>query len=128
MRAKKRVAGPVVRYSEAFKRQVLRELAEGKHSGPWAAGRAYGIAGTATVSLWMKAAGRAGLLRKVVRVESCEERDQVKGLKAEIKRLKLALADAHLDQKLEAAYVKLACEAAGIEDVEGFKKKHAGKR
>jgi hypothetical protein len=29
---------------------------------------------------------------------------------------------------LEDAYLKLACEAAGVEDVEEFKKKHAGER
>lgn len=128
MRAKKRVLGPVVRYSEAFKRQVLRELAAGQHSGPWAAQQAYGIGGSRTVSLWVKAAGQQGLLRKVVRVENTGERDRVRELKAEIKRLKLALADAHLDQKLEQAYVKIACEAAGITDVEEFKKKHGGGR
>jgi hypothetical protein len=41
--------------------------------------------------------------------------------------LEKALADAHLDSKLDAAYLRIACRAAGIEDVDGFKKKHAGK-
>ena len=39
-----------------------------------------------------------------------------------------ALADAHIDARLDAAYLKIACRRAGIEDVEDFKKKHAGKR
>jgi hypothetical protein len=32
-----------------------------------------------------------------------------------------------LDLKLDKAYLKIACRRAGIEDVEDFKKKHAGK-
>jgi hypothetical protein len=44
-----------------------------------------------------------------------------------MRELEKALADAHIDAKLDAAYLKIACRAAGIEDVEGFKKKHAGK-
>ena len=43
-----------------------------------------------------------------------------------MRELERALADAHRDLKLEAAYVELACEVAGVEDVEEFKKKHAG--
>ena len=37
------------------------------------------------------------------------------------------LADAHLDLKLEEAYTRIACKAAGIEDVDAFKKKHGGR-
>ena len=40
--------------------------------------------------------------------------------------LERALADANIDLVLERAYTKIACERAGIKDVEGFKKKHRG--
>jgi hypothetical protein len=49
-------------------------------------------------------------------------------LRKRVRELERALADAHLDLKLEAAYVKLACDAAGVQDVAEFKKKHAGGR
>jgi hypothetical protein len=55
-----------------------------------------------------------------------DEETEVKALRKRVRDLERALADAHIDLKLEAAYVELACEAAGVEDVEEFKKKHAG--
>ena len=57
-----------------------------------------------------------------------DEESEVKALRKRVRELERALADAHLDLKLEAAYVELACEAAGMEDVGEFKKKHAGLR
>ena len=42
--------------------------------------------------------------------------------------LESALSDAHLDLRLEQAYVELACEAVKIKDIEGSNKKHVGKR
>jgi hypothetical protein len=67
-------------------------------------------------------------LKKVVRVMKPDEQMEVKVLRQRVRDLERALADTHLDLKLETAYVKLACEAAGIEDVTDFKKKHAGTR
>jgi hypothetical protein len=61
-------------------------------------------------------------------VQKPEEIDEIKLLRKQVRDLKEALADAHIDLKLEDAYVRLACRAAGIEDVDDFKKKHAGKR
>lgn len=127
MGRKKQPAAAVIRYSEAFKRQVLREVQAGQHSGPWAAQQAYGIRGTNTVARWLRAAGKTETLRKVVRVESTEERDQVKELKVAVKELKQALADAHMDLRLESAYLKLACAEAGVTDLAAFKKKHGGR-
>jgi hypothetical protein len=68
------------------------------------------------------------LLGKVVRVMKADEQAEVKALRQRVRELERALADAHLDLKLETAYTELACEAAGIEDVTDFKKKHAGGR
>jgi hypothetical protein len=57
-----------------------------------------------------------------------DEQAEVKALRKRVRELQEALSDAHLDLRLEAAYVKLACEAAGIQDVGEFKKKHVGGR
>ena len=118
----------VVRYSEAFKLQVVRELEQGRFENAWAAGRAYGVKGSGTVANWVRRFGKDHLLGKVVRVMKADEQAEVKALRKRVRELERALADAHLDLKLEAAYVKLACEAAGVQDVAEFKKKHAGGR
>ncbi|MEK7993793.1 MAG: transposase [Planctomycetota bacterium] len=117
----------VVRYSEAFKQQVLRELEEGKFGSVLGAARAYGIRGGWTIQKWMLRYGREHLMRKVVRVETPKEVNEVKELRKRMRELEKALADAHIDARLDAAYLKIACRAAGIEDVDDFKKKHAGK-
>jgi len=118
----------LVRYSEAFKQQLLRELEEGKFSSVQGAVRAYGIRGGATIQGWMRRYGRTHLLRKVVRVETPKEVNEAKELRKRVRELEKALADAHIDSRLDAAYLQIACRAAGIEDVDAFKKKHAGKR
>ena len=118
----------VVRYSEAFKLQVVRQLEEGQFGNPWAAGQAYGVKGTKTVARWVQQFGKDHLLGKVVRVMKADEQSEVKALRKRVRELERALADAHIDLKLEEAYVELACEAAGIEDVAEFKKKHVGGR
>ena len=117
-----------IRYSEAFKLQVLRELETGKFASRSAAERAYGIRGKATIAKWIRKYGLTHLQNKVVRVQVPKEVDEVKQLRREVRKLKEALADVQLDKMLGDAYLEIACRAAGIEDVEGFKKKYAGKR
>ena len=117
-----------LRYSEAFKLQVVRELEQGRFDSAGAAGLAYGVNGKGTVATWVRRFGKDHLLGKLVHVMKADEQSEVKGLRKRVRELERALADAHLDLKLEAAYVKLACEAAGVEDVAGFKKKHGGGR
>ena len=115
-----------IRYSEAYKLQVVRDLEQGRFANVGAAGRAYGVNGAETVANWVRQYGKDHLLAKVIRVMKADEQAEVKALRKRVRELERALADAHIDLKLEAAYVELACEAAGIEDVTEFKKKHAG--
>jgi transposase-like protein len=117
-----------MRYSEAFKLQVVRELEQGRFDTATAAGRAYGVNGKGTVTKWVRQFGKDHLLGKLVHVMKADEQTEVKALRKRVKELERALADAHLDLKLEEAYVKLACKAAGVPDVGEFKKKHAGGR
>jgi transposase-like protein len=44
----------VMRYSEAFKLHVVRELEEGRYESPGKAGRAYGVKGQGTVACWLR--------------------------------------------------------------------------
>jgi hypothetical protein len=60
-------------------------------------------------------------------VEKPEEVNELKELKRRMRRLEAALADANIDLALERQYTRMACERAGIEDIEEFKKKAHGK-
>jgi hypothetical protein len=59
-------------------------------------------------------------------VQRPEEIDELKQLKARMRRLERALADSNVELVLERAYTRIACQRAGITDVAGFKKKAAG--
>jgi len=113
----------VMRYSEAFKRQVVDELERGKFASPYKARKAYKITGDGTVERWVRKYGREDLLPKIMRVESLKERDEIKESRKRIKDLETALADAHIDCCLENAFLEIACERMGVK-VEDFKKKN----
>lgn len=113
-----------IRYSEAFKLAVVREVEE--QDLPFEqVRRKYGIGGAWTVQKWVRRYGN-GSRGKRIRVEKPEEINELKRLKERVRRLESALADANIDLVLERAYTKMACERAGIKDVEGFKKKQRG--
>ena len=114
----------VVRYSEAFKVAVVRELEQEGLSFEEAR-RKYGIRGAGTVQRWVRQYGN-GSRGKVVRVERPEEINELKQLRDRVRRLEGALADANLDLALERQYTRLACERAGIKDVGELKKKPMG--
>ncbi len=116
----------ILHYSEAFKRQVVQELEDGKFATLSAASRAYGIRGGSTVSQWIRKYGNDNLLPRKVRVETLKERDELKEARKRIRQLEAALADAHIDNSLGDSYLKIACERLGI-DVSDFKKKNVTK-
>lgn len=87
--------------------------------------RKYGVRGAATVPKWVRKYGNGSWGRRI-RVETPEEINHTEQLKRRVRALERALADANIDLVLERAYTKIACERAGIRDVEDFKKKHRG--
>lgn len=117
----------VVRYSQAFKRKVVEELESGRLRSQQEARGRYGIGGADTIPRWLRQFGRTELMARVVRVESMEERDQVKELKHRVKVLEKALADAKAGEVINQAYYEIVCERMGIEDPEGLKKRLDGK-
>lgn len=114
-----------LRYSEAFKMAVVREV-EAEDLSFREVSIKYGIKGGHTVSGWIRQYGN-GTRGRIIRVQKPEEIDEVKKLKQRIKLLEKALANANIDICLEQAYTEIACERAGIKDIEEFKKKAAGK-
>jgi len=113
-----------IRYSEAFKMEVVRELEAGEVAFATVSSK-YGIGGSGTVQRWLAKYGN-GTRGKVIRVERPEEIDEKKQLKERVRRLERVLADANVELALERAYVRIACQRAGIEDVAAFKKKVDG--
>ena len=112
-----------IRYSEAFKMTLVRELEQ--EDLPFEqVRRKYGIKGAWTVQAWVRKYGN-GSRGKLIRVQKPEEINELKRLKERVRRLESALADANIDLALERAYTELACERAGV-DPEEFKKKAAG--
>lgn len=104
--------------------QVVRELEE--NDLPFEhVQRKYGIRGHGTVQGWARKYGN-GSRGKVIRVQKPNEIDELKELKKRVRLLESALADANIEAALERAYTRLACERAGIAEVEEFKKKAAG--
>ena len=115
---------PQIRYSEAFKIEVVRELE--REDLPYERlQRKYGIKGNGTIQSWVRKYGN-GSRGKVIRVERPREINERQVLKERVQRLEKLLADANLDLALERAYTHLACQRAGIKDVAEFKKKAAG--
>jgi len=86
--------------------------------------RKYGIKGCFTVQNWIRKYGN-GSRGIRIRVEKPEEINELKRLRARVRQLESALADANIDAALERSFLELACERAGL-DVAEFKKKAAG--
>ena len=106
--------------------QLVKEI-EGEGLTVSAVKSKYGIGGCGTVERWVRRYGN-GSRGKIIRVETPEEIDELKRLKERVRRLESLLADANIDVALEKAYTQMACERAGIQDVESFKKKALGKQ
>lgn len=115
----------MIRYSQSFKMQLVREVEEGKLCAA-AVGRKYQIRGVGSVMRWVRQYG-SGRYGKVIRVEKANEVDEASRLRKELRRVKEALADAHVELALEKAFLEVACEELN-QPVEGFKKKRGGGR
>jgi len=115
------MAKTVVRYSEAFKLNVVDELERGRFGSPFEAADAYRIGSPDTVRRWVKQYGRDELLKKVIRVEKRGEPGEIKRLKNRVRRLEAALADSHMDSALDRAFFEILCERTKT-DAAAFKK------
>jgi transposase len=97
----------VIRYSISFRQKVVREIEE-EGLTIEAAKRRYGIGGGQTIQRWIRKFGKYHLLEKIIRIESMEEKDKVKKMQDEIRKLKEALADSMMAQKCLEAVIQEA--------------------
>lgn len=99
----------VLRYSISFKQKVVSEIEEEGLNISEASHR-YGIKGGQTIQNWLRKFGKNHLISKLVRVEMKGEKDRVKELEAELKRVKLALADATMKNNVLETIITLASD------------------
>jgi transposase len=116
-----------VRYSMAFKQQVVGELESGRFGSLDEARQHYGISGSHTIRGWLAKLGKNHLMPKVVRVEKPDEARQVSELRKQVRQLQQALGQTQLKSVLSESLLEIACEQLGV-DVESFKKKADTKR
>ena len=114
---------PAIRYSEAFKIQIVRELETGTVNIDQIR-RKYGIGGCRSIRGWLSKYGN-GTVGKVIRVEKRDEIDELAALKKRVRQLEALVADAQVDLAIERSTAKLLAERAGV-DLEEFKKKARG--
>src|SRR5271166_4326085 len=98
----------VIRYSNGFKKQAVREVETGEICAQ-AVQRKYSIRGNGTVMRWVRQLG-SGQYGKVIRVEKAHEVNETGQLRSELRRVKEALADTHMELALEQAFLAVACE------------------
>lgn len=115
----------IIRYSQAFKQEVVREVESGDRSAHQVQ-RKHGIRSHNTVMRWVRELG-SGKYGNVIRVERAGEVGETTRLRRQLRQAKEALADAHMELSLERAYLAAACERME-QRVEDFKKKHDGLR
>jgi transposase-like protein len=114
-----------IRYSQAFKIHLVKEVERGELPLTWIA-RKYGVRSHATLIGWVRRWGN-GKHGKVIHVQKPEELSELARLRRELKQAKEALANAYIDRALDEALIDMLAEKAGVEDIGAFKKKHGGK-
>jgi transposase-like protein len=107
-RSKKNNPRTFYRYSECFKEKVIQEVSQGNSISEVC--RRYDIKNMSIVSKWIKKYGRHELLNTVIRVKMRSEDDKIKQLEAEVRRLKISLADAVLAKELLETLVEVVDE------------------
>lgn len=106
------------RYSIGFKKHVVEELENGSSFSYLR--KKYDIKGAETIQKWVRSFGKNQLLNKTVRIETMDEKNRLKQLEEENRRLKLALADSVLANKMLETLVEVANEEYGTDLKKNF--------
>lgn len=111
----------VIFYSEAFKLEVVKHY-ESNGLTMQETSKIYGITGSETLRNWLRKYGKESSLNKVIRVEKPDEKNRLKELENEVKKLKEALADTYLRKVTAESTLEVAAEMMGL-TIEELKKK-----
>ena len=101
------------RYSEAFRIQVVREY-EREGMSLTKLHQRYGVS-IPTLKKWIAKYSTQGLRYQLMTIQTPEERDQVKELKAEIAQLKMVVADLTLEKAILEGTIAVIEDEYGIE-------------
>ena len=116
-----KVRKKVIRYSQAFKREVVDEI-DKEGLGLNEARRRYGVKGIGTIENWIRQMGNLELLPRMIRVEKPDEKDRIKELEKQIRQLKEALSDTQVKDLIAETQLEIVCRQQGL-DAEKVKKK-----
>jgi transposase len=111
----------IKRYSEAFKKTIVREYEAGESIERLK--QRYGVGGGSTIQRWVKKYGIAGMRHEVIVMKRADEQGREKQLEARVKELESALAQLTLDKMMLETTLEVASELYG----EDIKKKNAPK-
>jgi transposase-like protein len=112
-------------YSESFKLKVLSEIESGRYSKS-ESGQVYGIS-QGSIYRWIKRYSKFDLLNQRIRIETMEEKDQIKSLKKEISQLKEALANKDVKLLVNEALLEVLRKELGYKSIDELKKKYGEK-
>ena len=91
------MSGPTIRrYSEAFKRQVVREYEGG--ASCLKLSRKYGITGKNTISGWVRRYASEGLRQEMMVIQRPEERHELHALKQRLRELEQVVAQLSVEK------------------------------
>ena len=96
----------LVRYSIGFKQMVVNEVEGGSKVED--VRKKYDIGSPATIPQWVHKLGKNHLLNKIVRIETMEDKDRLKAVEEELKRVKIAYANARMANDCLEEVIRLA--------------------
>lgn len=104
---------PIKRYSQAFKKQVVREYEAGASN--YSLRQKYGIGAHNTVARWVKQYGRLGYRSELVHIQTVEDQVEVKEMKKRMAELESALAESTLENRMLKTTLQVASQALEID-------------
>jgi transposase-like protein len=102
---------PIIRYSEAFKKQVVSEYEQGATASSLR--EKYGIKGRSTINTWLKKYGREGSRYKLMVIQKPEEQNRVKQLEKRVQQLEQVLAQVMVEKLMLESLVEVIEEQEG---------------
>lgn len=100
-------------YSEAFKRQVVREYEAG--ASQYALKQKYGITGHGTIAAWVKQYGLVGFRHEVIRIQTMEEANRVKELEGKLREMESVVSHLLLENLMLQSTLTVLEEEYGID-------------
>jgi len=102
-----------IRYSESFKRTVVKEYESGVSITRLQ--KKYGVAGYRTIYNWVKKYAHAGIRNELVVIQTADERQREKQLEEQVKALESALAKMTVDKLILEASLAEAESLLGMD-------------